>query len=68
MLNSFTGSLDGICSNGIAPAVFVADCHEQWSDLLLLYDLLCQTDNACNEMVSSVSLDPSLENSFQQWL
>ena len=53
--NSFTGSVDGICSKGIVPSVFAADCKGEVT-CSCCTTCCVDTDDACNEMAEHCHL------------
>jgi len=63
--NSFTGSLDGICSKGSVPSVFVADCDGEVT-CGCCTECCVDTDEACNEIEGLANIDPIWENSFER--
>jgi hypothetical protein len=63
--NSFTGSVDGICTKGIIPSVFMADCRGEVT-CSCCTTCCVDTEEDCNEMNSVVALDPIWENSFER--
>lgn len=63
--NSLTGSVDGICSKGIVPSVFIADCSGEVT-CSCCSKCCVDTDDACNAMEEIATLDPVWENSFER--